>query len=248
MDIETLHPWDISPTEAVLLQKELAARVVLQPLPLDCNLIAACDVSFDVGGEILFAAIAVMNRMDYTVLEEVTIEDKVTFPYIPGLLSFRELPILIKGFAQLAVKPDLVICDGQGIAHPRRLGIASHLGLWLGIPTIGSAKNILCGRYDEPESSKGAMSPIIHHKEIIGYALRSRAKVKPIYVSPGHLANLESSVQMIMSLTDKYRIPVPIRHVHNLSNEVRKQSKLVTSFHSQPIGPSHERFQTDVEQ
>lgn len=235
MDIKTLHPWDISPTEAVALQKELASRVVLQPLPTSCNLIAACDVSFDVGGEILFAAIVVLDRKDFSVVEEVTVQDQVTFPYVPGLLSFRELPILIKGFAQLAVKPDLVICDGQGIAHPRRLGIASHLGLWLGIPTVGSAKNILCGKYDEPEIPKGSKSPIIHHKEIIGYAVRSRAQVKPIFISPGHLADLDSSVEMVMSLTDKYRIPVPIRHVHNLSNAVRKKSHLVTSFHSQPI-------------
>lgn len=235
MDINTLHPWNLSPTEAVALQKELASRVVLQPLPEACALIAACDVSFDVGGEILFAAIVVLNRADYSVVEEVTVQDKVTFPYVPGLLSFRELPILIKGFARLEVKPDLVICDGQGIAHPRRLGIASHLGLWLGIPTIGSAKNVLCGQYDEPEIEKGSKSPIIHHKEIIGYAVRSRAQVKPIYVSPGHLADMDTSVEMILSLTDKYRIPVPIRHVHNLSNAVRKKSKLVTSFHSQPV-------------
>lgn len=235
MEFNTLHAWDISPTEAVALQKKLASSVVLQPLPKECNLIAATDVSFDVGGETLFAAIVVLDRRDYSVVEEVTVQDKVTFPYVPGLLSFRELPILIKGFAQLQVKPDLVICDGQGIAHPRRLGIASHLGLWLNIPTIGSAKNILCGAYDEPENPKGSRSPIIHHKEVIGYALRSRDRVKPIYVSPGHLADLESSVTMVLSLTDKYRIPIPIRHVHNLSNAVRKESKLVTSFHSQPI-------------
>jgi deoxyribonuclease V len=235
MDFKTLHPWDISTTDAVALQKELASRVVLQPLPTNCNLIAACDVSFDVGGEFLFAAIVVLDRKDFSVVEEVTVQDKVTFPYVPGLLSFRELPILIKGFAQLNVKPDLVICDGQGIAHPRRLGIASHLGLWLDIPTIGSAKNILCGKYDEPEDSKGSKSPILHHKEIIGYAVRSRDRVKPIFISPGHLADLDSSVAMVMSLTDKYRIPVPIRHVHNLSNAVRKESRLVTSFHSQPV-------------
>lgn len=235
MDINNLHSWDISPTEAVALQRELATRVVLQPLPPKCDLIAACDVSFDVGGEILFAAIVVLNRADFSVVEEVTVQDRVTFPYVPGLLSFRELPILLKGFAQLQVKPDLVLCDGQGIAHPRRLGIASHLGLWLEIPTIGSAKNILCGQYDEPGPLRGSKSPIVHHKEIIGYALRSRSKVKPIFVSPGHLCDIPSAVDMVLSLVDRYRIPVPIRHVHNLSNAVRKEGHLVTSFHSQPI-------------
>lgn len=235
MDINTLHPWDISPTEAIALQKELASRVVLQPLPSACNLIAACDVSNEIGGDTLFAAIVVLDRRDFSVVEEVTVQDKVSFPYVPGLLSFRELPLLVQGFAQLKVKPDLVICDGQGIAHPRRLGIASHLGLWLQIPTIGSAKNILCGKYEEPDAIKGSKSPIVHHKQIIGYAVRSRDKVKPIFISPGHLADLESSVDMVMSLTDKYRIPVPIRHVHNLSNAVRKESRLVTSFHSERI-------------
>jgi deoxyribonuclease V len=235
MEINTLHAWDISPTEAITLQKELASRVVLQPLPRDCQKIAACDVSFNVGGDALFAAIVVLDRKDFSVIEEVTVQDKVSFPYVPGLLSFRELPILIKGFAQLQVKPDLVICDGQGIAHPRRLGIASHLGLWLGIPTIGSAKNILCGKYEEPDAAKGSRSPIIHHKEIIGYALRSRAQVKPIFVSPGHLADLDTAVNMVLSLIDKYRIPVPIRHVHNLSNAVRKGDRQVTSFHLQPM-------------
>ena len=149
MDIHTLHPWDISPTEAIALQKELAARVVLQPLPSVCNLIAACDVSNDVGGDTLFAAIVVLDRRDFSVIEEVTVKGKVGFPYVPGLLSFRELPLLVQGFAKLKVQPDLVICDGQGIAHPRRLGIASHLGLWLNIPTIGSAKNILQCRHME---------------------------------------------------------------------------------------------------
>lgn len=235
MDIHTLHPWDISPTEAVALQKELASRVVLQPLPSACHVIAACDVSNDVGGDTLFAAIVVMDRRDFSVIEEVTVQDKVGFPYVPGLLSFRELPLLVQGFAQLKVKPDLVICDGQGIAHPRRLGIASHLGLWLNIPTIGSAKNILCGTYEEPGIAKGSKSPIIHQKQTIGYAVRSRDKVKPIFISPGHLADLDTSVDMVMSLTDKYRIPVPIRHVHNLSNAVRKESRLVTSFHAERI-------------
>ncbi|HYX38418.1 MAG TPA: deoxyribonuclease V [Oligoflexus sp.] len=237
MDIFNLHSWDISPTEAVALQKELASRVTSQPLPAECNLIAACDVSFDVGGEILFAAIVVLNRKDFSVVEEVTVQDRMTFPYVPGLLSFRELPVLLQGFAQLEVKPDLVLCDGQGIAHPRRLGIASHLGLWLGIPTIGSAKNLLCGTYNEPDMDKGSKTPIIHRKEIIGYALRSRSKVKPIFVSPGHLCDLASAVDMVNSLIDRYRIPVPIRHVHNLSNAVRKEGHLVTTFHSQPVSP-----------
>jgi deoxyribonuclease V len=234
MKFDTLHPWDLSPTEAVALQKELASRVKLQPLPSACNLIAASDVSFNVGGDTLFAAIVVLNRQDFSVVEEVTVQDRVTFPYVPGLLSFRELPILLQGFARLKVKPDLVLCDGQGIAHPRRLGIASHLGLWLGIPTVGSAKNILCGKFEEPGEAKGSKTPIIHHKEVIGYAVRSRAKVKPIFVSPGHLADLDSSVDLVMSLIDRYRIPVPIRHVHNLSNAVRKDGS-VTSFHSQPV-------------
>jgi deoxyribonuclease V len=227
MDVIQLHEWDISPVEAVALQRELAARVKLQPLRSECQLIASCDVSFNIGSEILFAAIIVLNRTDFTVVEKVTIQDRITFPYVPGLLSFRELPILLKGFAQLQSRPDLVLCDGQGIAHPRRLGIASHLGLWLNTPTIGSAKNLLCGEYKEPGLSKGEKSPILHQKEVIGYALRSRNRVKPIYVSPGHLTDLETAVEMVMRLVDRWRIPVPIRLAHELSNAVRKERHLL---------------------
>lgn len=238
MEFSELHSWDMTPTEAVQLQKELASRVRLQPLENPGPLLAACDVSFNVGSEDLFAAIVVLNREDFSIVEEVTVHAKGSFPYVSGLLSFREMPILLQGFARLQTKPDIILCDGQGIAHPRRLGIASHLGLWLNVPTIGSAKNLLCGRYEEPGILRGEKSAIIHRKEVIGYALRSRSQVKPIFVSPGHLCDLDSAVAIVYQLLDRYRIPPPIRHVHNLSNAVRKGDQQITSFQSQPIAPS----------
>lgn len=224
MEFVHRHNWDLTPAQAVQLQKQLAGSIELRRPSAKIQKIAACDVSFDRGGEYLFAAVAVFDAESLELLDEVSVIEAAVFPYIPGLLSFRELPAVLKGFEEIRVVPDLVICDGQGIAHPRRLGIASHLGLWLNIPTIGSAKSVLCGKYDEPDEERGSRSPMFHHNEIIGYALRTRKGVKPVFVSPGHLCDLDSATDIILKLSKKYRLPDPIRYVHNLSNHARRQS------------------------
>ena len=156
------------------------------------------------------------------VVERVGVVERVTFPYVPGLLSFRECPPVLAAFEKLKTVPDVVMCDGQGIAHPRRIGIASHLGLWLALPTIGCAKSLLCGTYEEPGPERGARSPLIDKGEVIGAVVRSRARVKPLYVSPGHLCDLESAVNVVLACSVKYRLPVPARLAHETVNDLRR--------------------------
>lgn len=225
MNFSTLHSWDVTASEAFALQKKLAASLdVSRPLG-DWNLLAAADVSFDRYSTVLQGAVIVMKRQTFEVVEKVGVSVSDTFPYIPGLLSFREIPALLEAFSRIQSVPDVVLCDGQGTAHPRRLGIASHLGLWLGIPTIGCAKSLLCGRYIEPGLRRGDRSPLIDKGETIGEVLRTRDKVKPLFISPGHLCDMQSSVDLVMETSGKYRLPVPARMAHEFVNDVRRAAK-----------------------
>ena len=147
----------------------------------------------------------------------------ITFPYVPGLLSFREAPALLDVFAAIRTKFDVVLCDGQGIAHPRRLGIAAHLGLWLDRPTIGCAKSRLFGDYDEPGPNRGDWSPLLDRGETIGAVVRTRARVKPLFVSPGHQCDLASSMRVVLATSPRLRLPVPARLVHLEVNDVRRR-------------------------
>lgn len=229
MEFQAIHSWNLAPVEAIALQKNLAKMVRLDSSGIAENYryVASCDVSFNKGSDQLYAAIAVTDIQESKIVEEQALSGEMHFPYIPGLLSFRELPIILQGFSSLKIQPDLVICDGQGIAHPRRLGIASHLGIFLQIPTIGCAKKLLCGQHDELENYRGAASPIYHKQELIGYAVRTRENVKPVYISPGHLCDFSTAIQVILQVTSKYRLPDPIRYVHNLANAVRKAASHV---------------------
>jgi deoxyribonuclease V len=222
MEFANLHSWDLSPTEAVALQRSLAERVdVTTPLG-PWQTVASADVSYNKRSAWHYAAVVVVRAGTFEPIERVSVVGEATFPYIPGLLSFREAPVLLEAFRKLKTRPDVVLCDGQGIAHPRRIGITCHLGLWLGIPTIGCAKSLLCGTYDEPGPEKGARSPLIHRDEVIGAVVRTRARVRPLYVSPGHLCDLESAVAVTLACTDKYRLPVPARMAHVYVNEMRR--------------------------
>jgi deoxyribonuclease V len=145
------------------------------------------------------------------------------FPYVPGLLSFREAPAVIEAFAGLSVRPDVLICDGQGIAHPRRLGLASHLGLWLGLPTIGCAKSWLCGEYEQPGPERGDWSPLTDAGETIGAVVRTRTRVKPLYVSTGHRCDLSSAIAIVLASSTKYRLPIPSSLAHQYVNELRRR-------------------------
>jgi deoxyribonuclease V len=224
-EVETLHSWDLSTAEARDLQLNLAALVdrtrVLPPI----ETAAGADVSYEIRGKWLYAAVVVLRVGIWEVIDKSGIIAEARFPYVPGLLSFREAPPVIEAFKKLTVCPDVLICDGQGIAHPRRLGLASHLGLWLGLPTIGCAKSRLCGEYDEPAPERGAWSPLTEDGETIGAVVRTRTRIKPLYVSTGHFCDLESAITTVLATATKYRQPTTTRLAHQYVNDLRRQAK-----------------------
>lgn len=209
-----LHPWDLSPQEAIALQYRLAGRVLLRSLPKRMRLIAGADVGYERHGGRVAAAVAVHVLPRLELVELVQGEDDVSFPYIPGLLSFREIPPLLSAFRKLRNQPEVILCDGHGLAHPRRLGLASHLGLWLDLPTIGCAKTRLVGEYGELGLSRGQYRSLTHRGERVGLALRTRSGVKPVYVSPGHLVDIDGARRLVLRCCRGFRIPEPIRTAH----------------------------------
>jgi len=226
VELRELHGWDLSPSEAVALQRRLSPDVVLKnKLPKSIRTVAGVDVSYEKGGGLFHAAVVVLSFPELDVVDESSASGFVTFPYVPGLLSFRELPVLLHAFRGLDTVPDAVLVDGQGIAHPRRLGLASHLGLWLDIPTVGCAKSRLCGEHEEPGLTKGDRSPLLVKGEVVGAVLRSRAGVKPLYVSPGHLVDVVGSADFALACCKRYRMPEPTRLAHLLSNRLRSEAR-----------------------
>ncbi len=214
MKLERRHSWSLSPKEAIALQNDLQHEVIAdRPLDLAAiRTVAGVDVS--VRNEVSQAAVVVMTFPDFEPVESALAQRPTTFPYVPGLLSFREGAVLVEAFEKLRNTPDVFIFDGSGYLHPRRIGIASHMGLWLGIPTIANAKNRLCGTNVDPGPERGAWAPVDHRGEIIGAALRTRPGCKPVFVSPGHLADLDTTIELIMATSPKYRLPEPIRRAH----------------------------------
>jgi deoxyribonuclease V len=215
MHIHHRHDWSVTPDEAIALQRQLVKEVIYdRPLKLDTiRLVAGVDVS--VKDSVSQAAVVVASFPDLRPVETVRWQMPTPFPYIPGLLSFREGPVLEEAFRRLEHEPDVFIFDGMGRAHPRRIGIATHMGLWLQRPTIGCGKTRLTGKYVEPPNERGAQSDLVDRGEVIGVILRTRAGVKPVYISVGHLADLPSSVELVMRCTSRYRLPEPIRYAHN---------------------------------
>jgi deoxyribonuclease V len=213
-----------TPAEAIALQKTLAASVLLTPLPHTPKTIAGADVSLERFGTELFAGIIVLSYPDLTVVDQATVQLPVSFPYIPGLLSFREIPGLLACYEKLQTKPDLIIVDGQGVAHPRRLGIATHLGILLDTPTIGCAKSRLYGTYVEPEEV-GESSEIRDPKkeEVIGVAYKSKVRSNPLIISPGHKITIEESLLYVQHCLKGYRLPEPTRLAHELVNKARRK-------------------------
>ncbi len=207
----SLHSWDLTPKQAVELQTRLASQVVLQDDFGEIRTVAGVDLALDKTEGLGFAAVVVFELKSLRQIEVVSAETVLRFPYIPGLLSFREGPILLEAFDKLKTRPDLLFFDGQGIAHPRRFGIASHMGLLLDRPSIGCGKSLLCGTYQEPGPSRGESVPLIDHGETIGAILRTRDHVKPVFVSPGHRISLESAVRFTLQCCDGYRLPKPTR-------------------------------------
>jgi deoxyribonuclease V len=216
--------WNVTPKQAVEVQKSLREKIRLVPLQKPIRLIAGADVSMNLYARNGFAGFITLSYPGLSVVGHSVIESEIKSPYIPGLLSFREIPMLVPAWEALKTKPDIVIMDGVGIAHPRRLGIATHLGLILNIPTIGCAKSVLTGIYEEPKNEAGSVSYLydkFNKKEIIGAALRTKRNVKPVFISPGHLITLEESIEIIKSCTVKHRLPEPTRLAHNIVNEYR---------------------------
>jgi deoxyribonuclease V len=225
MHIPNLHPWNYSPTEAVRLQQELAEQVRLQPPPgKTYRLIAGADVSATRASRFLWAAVIVLRLPDFEVVEEAFARQEAGFPYVPGLLSFREIPAVVAAMRQLSCLPDAVLCDGQGLAHPRFLGLACHLGLWLNLPTIGCAKTRLVGKAEEPGALVGSRSPLHYQDRIVGSVLRTRAGSRPLFVSPGHLMDLDLAVEITLSCCRRGRLPEPTRLAHLAVNRFRQQT------------------------
>jgi deoxyribonuclease V len=224
MKIKQLHSWRVSTSDASNLQRKLSKQLITNTPVLIQKLetIAAADVSFNRFSNILYAAV-VLFTFPGLKLHSVHIERYETnFPYIPGYLSFREAPPVLKIFHKIEPVPDVLLCDGQGIAHPRRLGLASHLGLFLELPSIGCAKSVLVGEYQEPAAGKGSYSYLYYRDNIVGAALRTRDNVKPVYVSPGHKIDLQSAIRIILKCSPKFRIPEPLRVAHEKVNEMRR--------------------------
>lgn len=183
--------------------------------------VAGVDAGFEDEGATARAAVVVLSYPDLAPVDYALARGPARFPYIPGFLSFREAPVILDALTMLREAPDLVICDGQGIAHPRRLGIASHLGVLSGLPTIGCAKSLLVGRHPELPDERGARVPLTHRREQVGWVVRTRPGVKPVYVSPGHCVALDTAADLVMACVTRYRLPETTRYAHNLaSNQV----------------------------
>lgn len=219
------HSWTLTPKEAIALQKSLAGQVRIQPLPTRLKIIGSADISYSKRNDLLVAVVLSFSWPGLDLLESASHICKAVFPYVPGLLSFREVPPLVEAYRKIRRKPDVLLCDGQGIAHPRKLGFASHLGLYLGIPTVGCAKSRLCGDHDSLPLNKGSSKPLLLGGEQIGLVFRSRGGVKPIFISPGHLSDIPSSMRLISRCLRRYRIPEPLRLAHIEANKRRAQAE-----------------------
>lgn len=226
MRIEGLHDLRLSPAEARRLQDELASRVEAGPA-LDLGAlryVAGADVSTE--GERAYATVAVLSFPELTVVEVQGYEAPLTFPYVPGLLAFREIPSVAGALRKVEAPVDAVIFDAQGLAHGRRMGLASHLGLFLDIPSVGCAKSRLVGSYKEPGPEKGSATDLVHRGEVVGRVVRTRERVSPVFVSVGNRIDLESAVELVLACCTRYRLPEPTRQAHNAANRLRRGEQL----------------------
>jgi deoxyribonuclease V len=212
------HRWDVSPQEAVAIQERLRGAVIITDDLGNVRHVAGVDIGFVENNTVTRAAVAVLSFPDLVLLDQSIALTPTTFPYVPGLLSFREAPAALAALERLAIRPDLLLIDGQGWAHPRRMGLACHLGLLSHIPAIGVAKSRLVGTHDPLPVSRGSQAALLHKGEVIGVVLRTRTNVKPIYVSIGHRVSLETAVAYTMACTPKYRLPETTRQAHRLAS------------------------------
>jgi len=214
-----LHSWEVNPQEAIKIQKDLKSNISLKKSFSKINKIAGADVSYYQNK--MIAGVVIFEFPNLKTIERQSFISTVTFPYIPGLLTFREGPSLLAAFKKIKNDPDIILFDGQGIAHPRRMGIATHLGLFLDKPTIGCAKSKLSGKYTSVGEEKGDYTLLKEGKEVLGAVLRTRRKVKPIFISPGYKIDLSDSIEITLKCIVKYRLPVPVREAHIFVNQIR---------------------------
>lgn len=214
MKIRSPHSWKVTPKQAIAIQQRLSRKIITLDRLGSVAWVAGVDVGFEQGGAITRAAVVLLAYPSLTLVEAASARRPTVFPYIPGLLSFREIPVLLWALRRLRQQPDLFICDGQGIAHPRRIGIASHLGLITGVPSIGVGKSRLIGSHEPVPDRKGAWQPLWDREQCIGAVVRTRKGVKPVYVSPGHNISLETAIDFVLSCTTRYRLPEAIRMAH----------------------------------
>lgn len=217
-----LHDWDLTPREAVELQQRLREEVRIAPLSHEIKTIAGADISFNKFEPTVYAGVVVLSYPEMEVIEEAGVISRTKFPYVPGLLSFRETPSVLEAWSRLKTEPDALMLDGQGLAHPRRVGIACHVGLLIERPTLGCAKSVLVGKYEEPSPERGEWSEMIHKGEVVGAALRTKRNVQTVFVSPGHLIDLEGAVELTLRSDGGYRQPEPTRRAHLLVNALRR--------------------------
>jgi deoxyribonuclease V len=222
--VDHRHGWDVTYQEAADLQLMLRGELVLSGDARGIRIVAGADVSYEKRGGTLFAGVVVMDTATFEVIEEAHQVAEVSFPYIPGLLSFREGPPIVAAFEKLDVRPEAVIFDGQGIAHPRGFGLAAHMGLLLGVPTVGSAKSRLVGEHEDVGAERSSRVPLTYQGKTVGYVVRTKDRTGPIFVSPGHLISPEASADLVLACTGRYRIPEPVRRAHILANRLRKES------------------------
>jgi deoxyribonuclease V len=223
MKAQGLHPWQVTTHEAIAIQKRLRSQVMTENTLGDIRLIAGADIATSKDSPKAYAGVVVLSYPTLEIVEERGLEDEVTFPYIPGLLSFREGPLLIKVFEQLRTDPDVIVFDGQGLAHPRGMGIATHMGLVFDKPTIGCAKSLLFGRYQEPDAEKGAWAELRDSQgQVVGAALRSKLKTSPIFVSIGHRVDLPTAIRILLDCTRGVRIPEPTRLADHIVTQLRR--------------------------
>lgn len=214
------HPWNVSPKEAIQIQNRYAKKVITKDKLGKVRFVAGVDVGFEKNNTITCAATAVLRFPELELHEYAVARRPTSLPYIPGLLSFREIPAVLDALKKLKQLPDLLLCDGQGIAHPRRLGIASHLGVLTGIPSIGVAKSRLTGTHDKLTEKKGRWVPLLDGDEVIGAVLRTRTNVKPLFISPGHRISLKTSLKYVINCVTKYRLPETTRWAHKLASNL----------------------------
>jgi len=225
MKIRNLHLWDVSYKEAFAIQERLKTDLTLcdRDIPRQIQRIAGADISYTKGDNRFFATVVLLSFPSLEIIEEASCIHKVHFPYIPGLLTFREGPALLKAFAKLKHEPDIILFDGHGTAHPRGIGLASHMGLWLDKPTIGCAKKKLVGTFDNVGNERGDYSLLTYKNRTVGAALRTKKNVKPIFVSQGHKIGLKRAVDVTLCCCSRYRLPEPTRRAHCAVNKIRTE-------------------------